>query len=143
MDFTIDFWVRATAPGQGNGSTLLHKAANATGAAPFAMGLASATYNVVVHLSRTSTHWNLLFNGVVGTLTTGATVLCGGGNYASTYLTGNIDELRFSKGIARWTSDFSDNLPTFAYPGAPACYLQMRGRSRSCIGSISSQNQIN
>ena len=28
------------------------------------------------------------------------------------YFPGNIDELRFSKGIARWTSDFSSNLPT-------------------------------
>ncbi len=28
---------------------------------------------------------------------------------------GNIDELRISKGVARWTSDFSDNLPNAPY----------------------------
>jgi len=35
-----------------------------------------------------------------------------GGEYASGYFNGRFDEPRISKGIARWTSDFSSALPT-------------------------------
>lgn len=59
---------------------------------------------------------------------TTTTTMIGGGNYSSSYITGNIDEVRISKGIARWVSDFTP--PRSPYPLARLNHLKIRGRNR-------------
>jgi hypothetical protein len=119
--------------------------------------MGTLTQNVWAHVAfaRSGTSLYLFVNGVIGnTVVIGTKTLMVNtdtvrlGSDGSLYPSaGSIDELRFSKGIARWTSDFSSNLPTFPYPGAPACYIQNpRGRNRCAIGGlnsgISSQNSF-
>lgn len=71
-----------------------------------------------------ATSWRIFINGVAQTLTkTGgnwnasfeniASALSIGAQGAATYLNGYLDEFRISKGLARWTSDFTS--PTTAY----------------------------
>jgi hypothetical protein len=57
----------------------------------------------------------------------------------SEYFTGYMDEVRISKGIARWTDDFS--VPTAEY-NQRLCYLHSRRDRMNMIG-ISTQNQYN
>jgi hypothetical protein len=150
-DFTIDFWVRATAVSEAASSALVVKVDNishiagyqiyiASGgyAAKLAMSSLGASYdlasaavigtltvNVWAHIavSRLSTNVYTYLNGVWGS-TTGVsntalydnsyTLLVGGGNFANSYHTGQIDEVRISKGVARWSGTGS-----FTPPAAP------------------------
>jgi hypothetical protein len=70
--------------------------------------------------------------------TTATTTIATRAGTSLEFFPGNIDEFRLSKGIARWTSDFSSDLPKFQYP-VPNCYLQPR-RHRLLMGGISTQN---
>jgi hypothetical protein len=84
---------------------------------------------VRVNTDNAATGWRMFIDGVPGTLTKiggawNATLLDIAGSYKigaifnSTYLDGYIDEFRISKGIARWTDDFSASLPAVPYPYA-------------------------
>ena len=75
------------------------------------------TWNHIAYV-RYGNLWRLFINGVKdvevdtsGDLTTqgGAPVVIGS-NEVDTYLSGYIDELRVSKGVARWTSNFDSNI---------------------------------
>jgi len=79
-----------------------------------------------IALVRYGANLTIYVNGVPGgtvgnigtqTLNDSATKLAVGrvGEYAGNYFNGWIDELRISKGIARWTADFSSSLPTGEY----------------------------
>ncbi len=62
-----------------------------------------------------STHTNSTsIPDIAGTLNIGNIAYCGCWS-----VSGNIDELRISKGIARWTTDFSNDLPTAPYASPP------------------------
>jgi len=87
--------------------------------------------NVWYHIAliRNANILTLYINGIAGSTTkdlTGITVnnssahLSIGrlGDYADTYFTGFIDEFRLSKGVARWTTNFTP--PTAEYPDAAA-----------------------
>lgn len=176
-DFTIDFWCRATAVGQSNGSVLLFRALNVTQFSPYIISQVYNSYNLTFASSSAAASWDIcnvvaigtmtvnqwahiaivrsgtniycFLNGVVGSTTAvstksllanGQTFSVGGANYVSTYFAGNIDEFRVSKGIARWTGDFTPEI--YPYPNYPTCYLQSRGRNRLSIGGVSTQNQI-
>jgi hypothetical protein len=142
-DFTIDFWLRATATGQTNNSGVFGKFADASLPSPIAIYMAAGTYNLKLCAAKTS-KWDLInaatigaavwnnwvhvavvrsgtniytfLGGVLGStnaigtdslLNEATSVWLGGGNSASTYFTGNIDEFRFTKGVAKWTSNFT------------------------------------
>jgi hypothetical protein len=179
-NFTIDFWCRATAVGQTNGSTIVGKGSSyhpwlllqRAGGGGYILGFYSSSNNSSWNLASdltvgtiTKNVWNhvaivrdgatmrTFVDGVPGStanisttalMTSSAVVRIGNVNIATTNFTGSIDEFRFSKGIARWTSDFSASLPPSPYTGQPACYLNSRGRSRGSVGGlnpgISSQN---
>ena len=155
-DFTIDFWVKATAVGQANNTVLFEKANNASEVSPVLIYQAVGTYNVKMHMTSvgawdlgtaitvgtlTQNTWNHIeivrsgsnvyafLDGVLGSTTNigsasmysaSTPLLIGGGNSASTYLTGQIDEFRISKGVARNTTTFTP--PTSAYSSAAADY---------------------
>lgn len=118
--------------------------------------IGTLTQNIWAHVAvvRSGTNIYTFLNGVPGSTTAvAAKVLLANTDvvrigHDGTYypFTGNIDEFRLSKGIARWTSDFSASLPIYPYPNYPTCYLQSRGRSRGSVGStnagISTQNII-
>jgi len=82
---------------------------------------------VRVNTDNAATGWRIFINGVSQTLTKNAGAwnatmdTLSGSLYIGAYLTpsaffdGYIDELRISKGIARWTDDFSASLPVLAY----------------------------
>jgi hypothetical protein len=110
------------------------------------------TQNVWAHVAvaRSGTNIYCFLNGVVGSTTgVSTTALCassailavGTGVYANCYFPGNIDEFRVSKGVARWTADFSASLPTNPYPNYPANYLTSR-RDRLNMLGVSTQNRI-
>jgi hypothetical protein len=78
-----------------------------------------------VHIAwvRSGNNYYLFFNGqIVGTATDSRALanatypLKIGGDYANHYFNGYIDEVRISKGVARWTSNFTP--PTGAYGGS-------------------------
>jgi hypothetical protein len=86
--------------------------------------IGTLTQNVWAHIAicRSGEHTYAFFNGTlastseVGTaslLNAATPVLIGTGNYSDCYFNGHIDELRISKGIARWTADFTP--PTAEY----------------------------
>jgi len=88
------------------------------------IAIGTLTQNVWTHIaiSRSGSTIYTFVNGVPGNTVdvTGAslmsnmsTVLVGSGNYSATNFVGNIDELRISKGIARWTTGFTP--PTQEY----------------------------
>jgi hypothetical protein len=101
-----------------------------------------------VALARSGDNWNYFLDGdKVGTIdVTGVTLMDGTGNVylgsdpgVSQPWDGWMDEFRFSKGIARWTDDFTP--PTDQYWIAPACYLHAR-HDRMNMRGVSTQNQL-
>lgn len=88
--------------------------------------IGTLTQDIWTHIAvvRSGNTFYLFKDGVLAnTLTSSAALydsgssplLIGGGNYTSTYFQGAMDELRISKGVARWTSDFTP--PTAPYRG--------------------------
>lgn len=70
-------------------------------------------------------------NNISGNLTLGAYFY---NSYYGWYLNGYLDELRISKGIARWTSDFFNELPTLPYSTLPKMfYVGGEGDGRMII----------
>jgi hypothetical protein len=149
-DFSIDFWMRATAAGAANNTVVFTMAPNATLYAPVIIAMSAGTYNLTLFMSSSGAGWDLVFGAAIGTVVqsewnhvaicrSGSNVYAflngtlentifvstttlydsnthltlGGGNYSSTNLIGNLDEFRISKGIARWTSNFTP--PTSEY----------------------------
>ena len=133
-DFTIDMWIRPTTIGSGGNKDFIGAssnqhiafACNSTGGIVFYSGNGSwvstvaATSNVIVNnvwqhiaVSRADGVVYLFYNGTLLTSRTQAdsidppNVEVGGyGGGASDLFTGYMDEIRISKGIARWTDSF-------------------------------------
>jgi hypothetical protein len=112
--------------------------------------IGTVTQNVWAHIAvvRTGGWVYGYMNGVLGCVfsvgttslyNAATTVLVGYGNYASSYLNGYIDELRFTKGLARWVAPFT--VPTNAYARVAACYLHTR-RDRLNRKGVSTQNSL-
>jgi len=81
---------------------------------------------VRVNTDNAATGWRIFIDGVPQTLTleggawnaalsASAAALTIGYDTSTAYLNGYLDEFRVSKGIARWTADFSASLPTAPY----------------------------
>lgn len=144
-DFTMDLWVYPTSVtgnagivGKGDssayGSFLIYRGAgtyyffatSATGSWTIcAISMGTATINTWTHLAivRNGSTFTSYNNGVAqttcsssGTLLDDATALFIGKQYTGgVYFAGYLDEVRISKGIARWTANFTP--PTQAYAG--------------------------
>jgi hypothetical protein len=88
--------------------------------------IGTLTQNVWAHIAvcRLGTNVYTYLNGVWGSTSAVSTtalydnsytLLVGGGNFANSYHTGQIDEVRISKGIARWSGTGSFTPPTAPY----------------------------
>jgi len=100
-----------------------------------------------VAVCRSGTNVYAFLNGVLGSTTDVSTTALmsntdvfwlGGGNYSGTYFPGYFDEIRISKGIARWTAAFTP--PTGAYRPRMN-YLHAR-RDRMDMQGVSTQNSL-
>ena len=67
-DFTVEFWVYATAAGQSQNSFLYSKP-NASGFGPIAIVQSSGSYDLRLFSSSNGTSWNLASNVTIGTMT--------------------------------------------------------------------------
>ncbi len=143
-DFTIDGWIRwsngfTSGAILGNGWTtgwMLYYIDDGGGTGRFVFyaagadvcypsaGAISPVANTWYHIAvvRSGTSLKIYFNGtleatsVYGTAITSNNALYVGSDITDgSYFKGYLDELRISKGIARWTSDFSASLPTSSY----------------------------
>ena len=140
-NFTIDFWVYPTAHSVGQYSFAIRQIGNpgfyiSAGGAnqkfsfynySLSIGIADSADIPInewshVALVRNGNTWTLYRNGTsVGTPVTNSgaagdstgAMYVGGDPVNGSYFTGYLDELRISKGIARWTSNFTP--PTSAY----------------------------
>jgi hypothetical protein len=150
--FTIDCWVNATAI-IGHWQCIYHQTDNSKyqrfmynsvnirfdeygGLGTVIEGTYSMNTGVWYHLAlvRNVNSWNIYIDGVSLVNTTDTSTLSNiigdleiGRETAGTadYFTGYIDELRISKGIARWTENF--DVPTEAYTEAPTTAFKVKG----------------
>lgn len=69
-NFAIDFWVRATSPGQTNSSVIVAKFNTASNDTPFSINLQNGTYDLTFSLGSTVSE-DLVASAAIGTLTSG------------------------------------------------------------------------
>jgi hypothetical protein len=171
-DFTVDFWLYLIAKTGGQDGYQCFFSQRDSDAARFCLlwhqdgnwtGLvdgSGATFHdspptgVWFHLAlvRNGSNWYLFrdgvpidspqsFNPTIGNY--GAVMYISSYNGSVYHINGYIDEWRWSKGIARWTADFSGALPTGPYIEAqfPLCYLHAR-RDRMNMRGVSTQDQL-
>lgn len=154
-DWTVEFRVNFSAPGQVNYSTVLAQVTTAGDSATWInIVLPSSSYQLQFYSSSDAATWNIASAKVIGTCTQnqshfvsvsrqgtniychldgvlGSTTAVGataypdyaknmiamGGNFASTYCTGRMDELRITKGVGRYGA--ANYTPTtLAFPDA-------------------------
>jgi hypothetical protein len=117
-----------------------------TGSSEFFNRTVSVNENMFNHIAiiRYGDNFYLTSNGILSTAVTKSGAVDYDGDVpirfglqqgGSSYFNGWLDEVRFSKGVARWTSDFTP--PTNAYRVPYGNHNAMRGRNRRC-GSINS-----
>lgn len=133
-DFTIDFWIRFNAStrmyvmdqNSGNVAAIVITPSSGLfevyGPASYIINAGSTAFNTGqwyhIALVRSGNTWTVYRDGTSYQTATdsrswGSTNTLNIGYGASTGMTGWLDEIRISKGIARWTSDFTP--PTSAY----------------------------
>lgn len=134
-DFTIDLWVKWLSVGNsfimGNGNTtgwaiyysggnLYFYAANATRRTEAFTPTVNTWYHIAV--VRATNEIYIYVNGATAGHSTYATAISsanelfiGRDHDTATYLNGRVEEVRISKGYARWTADFSTALPSTPY----------------------------
>lgn len=136
-DFTIECWINK--PSAGNGPII--DARGSSSAAPYALYVDGSNYPYFYEgtvytssIAITNNQWNhvavtrasgtlrIFVNGVqgfsgavTGNLTAASLIYIGGQNFSSpATMTGYIDDLRITKGVARYTANFTP--PTAAFP---------------------------
>lgn len=159
-DFTIEFWAYKSANGTSGYDSVVHTYTGSSSAGGYNLELSSsrgfflsgASVAIISYTTNpndsTWHHWALTRSGntfkmfrdgvVVATATSSVAMAAqqlriGGNEYYTEWFNGYIDDLRITKGLARYTSDFTP--PTSAHPTSLTGSVLVRADATAAISS--------